>query len=235
MPEPRFESVLLIPTRFFKQTNSFRSTQPRVWRTTTSEIREYEWVRSASEHLEASKSLPCKHIGWLSTSSVIVWVIRLESWSISLWFFLCLLWVMTRRDVAVVILDLLSTQTTGQEKRNSCDLVLAQRNKEELPQMLRANLSASQVSEQSHACCWSSHWGAWLCTWNIRIGVGLTLPEPDEAEGITGDLNEMAGLWRKGREIGAVGTPQWLLQRGCVLVLELLIIPSIQKPTFWKG
>lgn len=148
---------------------------------------------------------------------------------------LCLLWVMTSRDVAVVILDLLSTQTTGQEKRNSCDLVLAQRNKEELPQMLRANLSASQVSEQSHACCWSSHWGAWLCTWNIRIGVGLTLPEPDEAEGITGDLNEMAGLWRKGREIGAVGTPQWLLQRGCVLVLELLIIPSIQKPTFWKG
>ena len=27
MPEPRFEPVLLIPTLFFKQTNSFRSTQ----------------------------------------------------------------------------------------------------------------------------------------------------------------------------------------------------------------
>ena len=59
---------------------------------------------------------------------------------------------MMDRDVATAIPYLLLARNTGWKKRNSCTLVLSQRNKEDLPQTLGAKpLSASQDAEHSHA------------------------------------------------------------------------------------
>lgn len=80
---------------------------------------------------------------------------------------------MAGREVATTILDLISAQNAGWKKRNSCSLMLSQRNKEELPRMVSANLclnlrtpelsrllTANLVTDKGHgiACGLSEAW-----------------------------------------------------------------------------
>ena len=60
--------------------------------------------------------------------------------------------VMAGRELTATILDLISAQNAGWKKRNSRSLMLSQRNKEELPQMVSADLCLDLRTLSSVPC-----------------------------------------------------------------------------------
>lgn len=95
-----------------------------------------------------------------------------------------LLWLITGRDVAAAILDLISAQNLGLKKRNSCPLVLSLRNKKK-PQMLRANLCLHS-GLSSVPCLLLIAWPTRTAHRLRLAGAGLTFPEPHEFVGSVG-------------------------------------------------